>query len=90
LNRLALYTRQACGLCREAEALLGELGVAYDARDIDTRAEWTDAYGLEVPVLVALGPRTGSERVIMGGRFDTAPELRRRLARAGIAVPGGL
>jgi glutaredoxin len=90
VNRLALYTRRECGLCREAEALLEDLGVAYEQRDVDTREEWTDAYGLEVPVLVALGPRTGSERVIIGGRFDTAPELRRRLARAGIAVPGGL
>lgn len=90
MSRLALYTRRECGLCREAEGLLQELGLTWEARDVDGREDWSEAYGLQVPVLVAFGPRPGSPRVIMEGKFEAASELRRRLAQAGIAVPGGI
>ena len=55
---MTLYTRQGCGLCRDAEALLADL---LDDRaelrtvDVDGDPALLDRYGVRVPVVAVDG-----------------------------------
>jgi glutaredoxin len=69
LIELTLYSRDGCHLC---EFMLEELERLYGTRisvtvlDVDSRDDWRQLYGLQVPVL-SLG-----DQVICFGRLDRA------------------
>ncbi len=51
---LILYTRTQCPLCRQAEALLNEAGMAsaYREQDVDLDLDLLRRYGDKVPVVM--------------------------------------
>lgn len=53
--KVTLYTRENCHLCDEAklviEAVRQEFPFVFEILDVDTKADWQTAYGLEVPVV---------------------------------------
>lgn len=53
------YTRKKCPLCEKGKLLLVELQKQWDftieEKDIDTSDEWTEKYGLMIPVVVLDG-----------------------------------
>jgi len=58
LREVVVYSRQGCHLCelmldRVAPACQGRASL--EVRDVDTREEWLQAFGLEVPVLFVDG-----------------------------------
>ena len=58
MREVVVYSRQGCHLCelmlaRVAPACQGRASL--EVRDVDTREEWVQAYGLEVPVLIVDG-----------------------------------
>src|SRR5262245_6506430 len=57
--RVVMYTRQGCHLCEDARRLLEcqqrQYGFALAAIDVDTDADLTARYGLEVPVVTVDG-----------------------------------
>lgn len=81
---LRFYTRADCPLCDAMEEQLRAVrwarlgvdpaGVRVERRDVDSRDEWRERYGLSVPVLEQGG------RALAKGR-TTREELERRLAR---------
>jgi hypothetical protein len=58
VREFVVYSRRGCHLCEEMleqlEPLCRGRGTLL-VRDVDTSPEWTDAYGLHVPVLVVDG-----------------------------------
>ncbi|MCJ7840238.1 glutaredoxin family protein [Lederbergia sp. NSJ-179] len=52
---IIFYTRKQCGLCLDAKNILLLLQHEYPIhiieRDIDTNEEWTEKYGLMIPVI---------------------------------------
>jgi glutaredoxin len=70
---LQLIDRHHCHLCEEAAFYLRELGVEFEAVDVDGDSELVNQYGIRVPVLLRDG------RVLMEGRFDRT-SLRAALA----------
>ncbi len=58
MREVIVYSRQGCHLC---ELMLEQVGslcrgkAEIVVRDVDTRVEWADAYGIEVPVLLLDG-----------------------------------
>ena len=62
--RYRLLTRTGCHLCEEAEAGLRELGVDFEAVDVDADEELLRLYDFRVPVLLA------GDRVVLEGRLD--------------------
>ena len=58
---LIFYTREQCELCRQAETLLAEGGIAADISkvDIDEDLELIQRYGDQVPVV--LNEQTGEK-----------------------------
>jgi len=77
---LVLYTRRDCELCREMEAVIGEIVPRFQARlervEIDGNADLEGRFGLEVPVLFVNGRKAFKYRC-------TSRELRKRLEREG-------
>ncbi len=75
--RVTVYTREACSLCTVAAAdvarICGELGVTWDAVDVDSDAELRAEYGDRVPVIMVDGREHGFWRV-------EEPRLRTALA----------
>lgn len=49
---LTLYTRDDCGLCELAKALLNEVGCGYHTVNIETDLSLIQRYGERIPVLV--------------------------------------
>ncbi len=68
-----LITRAGCHLCDEAAATLRELGVAFEALDVDGDPELLRLYDFRVPVVL------DGERVVAEGRID-AGRLRTALS----------
>ena len=62
-----LYGTEGCHLCEEAEALLQQAGLVFDAHDIIDDESTQQRYGLRIPVL----KHTGSEREL-DWPFDNA------------------
>jgi len=66
--RLAVYTREGCGLCEEMIAELGPWlegrGLAVAILDVDADPAARDRFGLMVPVLTVDG------NPVCSGRFD--------------------
>lgn len=56
---MIFYTRQRCPLCEKGKQVLIELQKEWDftivERDIDTNDQWTEEYGLMIPVVVFEG-----------------------------------
>lgn len=83
-NNLYLYSRERCHLCDEMledlEMFLRSRAdqLAVSVRDVDSKAEWRDRYGLRVPVLT-----DDEEQVISEGRFDPVAMSRWIRAPAG-------
>lgn len=77
MNRVTVYTRAGCHLCEVAEAdvarICGELGLPWDAVDVDGDPELRAEYGDRVPVIMVDGREHGFWRV-------EEPRLRRALA----------
>ena len=69
-----LVTRRGCHLCDDALALLRELAVEPEQRDVDADPELFRLYDFRVPVVLVGG------RVVGEGRLDR-DALRRALAR---------
>jgi glutaredoxin len=65
---LILYTRHGCHLCEKAKevisALQGEFDFDYNECDIELKDEWTEKYGLMIPVV------TINEEEVQYGRID--------------------
>lgn len=65
---IIFYTRKKCELCQDAKLLLEILQNEYDfaiiERDIDENDEWTEKYGLMIPVIEYNG------EVIQYGQID--------------------
>ncbi len=62
MTSVVVYTRQGCGLCRTAEALVHDLaGGRAEIRhvDIDADPELVDRYGVRVPVVAVDGVEVG-------------------------------
>jgi hypothetical protein len=58
VREFVVYSRHGCHLCDEMLGRLRQLCGADDqliVRDVDSRAEWADAYGIYVPVLMLDG-----------------------------------
>ena len=58
MREFVVYSRRGCHLCEEMLEQLEPLcrgSAALLVRDVDTSPEWTDAYGLHVPVLMVDG-----------------------------------
>lgn len=62
------YTRKDCGLCEEGKLMLNlareDYGFEIVERDIDTSDEWTEKYGLMIPVVEVEG------EIIQAGNID--------------------
>jgi glutaredoxin len=69
-----LVTRRGCHLCDDALALLRELAVEPEQRDVDADPELFRLYDFRVPVVLVDG------RVVGEGRLDR-DSLRRALGR---------
>jgi len=54
-----LFTRQACHLCDDAEAVLRQAQQRYgfdlETKDVDAKPEWVEQYGDCVPVVLVNG-----------------------------------
>jgi hypothetical protein len=51
MNDFLLFGTEGCHLCEEAERLLIDAGIAFQAKDIMDREEWQQKFGLLIPVL---------------------------------------
>ncbi|QLG11698.1 glutaredoxin family protein [Deinococcus sp. D7000] len=51
LPLLTLYTRVGCHLCEQAQEHLARLEFQVQLLDVDSRPEWRQRYGHDVPVL---------------------------------------
>jgi glutaredoxin len=65
--RVTVYTRAGCHLCEDAEAaverICAELGVRWEAVDVDADPRLRAEYGDQVPVIVVDGREHGFWRV---------------------------
>lgn len=52
--RLALYGKESCHLCDEAEVVLRELDIVAEYIDIESEASLLEDYGIRIPVLKRL------------------------------------
>jgi hypothetical protein len=78
--QLTLYSRPGCHLCEEMHAVAatvaGEMGMRFEAIDVDTDPVLAARYDLEIQVLCVNGEKAFSVRV-------SAAALRARLEREG-------
>jgi len=66
---LTLYTRLGCHLCEQAQENLTRLEFRVQVLDVDSRPEWQQRYGYDVPVL-ALDDRVLARGVLSPGRLS--------------------
>lgn len=76
--RVTVYTRQRCGLCRTAEAVVADEAAAHAVElvDVDTDEELQRRYHVRVPVIAIDG------REVLEGRIAPG-DVRRALRAAG-------
>ncbi|WP_227397204.1 glutaredoxin family protein [Jeotgalibacillus aurantiacus] len=62
------YTRPNCGLCEEARLMLElvqeDVHFDIEERNIDTSDEWTEKYGLMIPVIAV------DDEIVQAGQID--------------------
>jgi len=66
VREVIVYSRRGCHLCEELIATAEPLcrgRAELIVRDVDTRAEWVDLYGYEVPVLLVDGDEVCRHRL---------------------------
>ena len=66
MREFVIYSRRGCHLCEEMLEELEPLcrgRASVIVRDVDSRSEWADAYGLYVPVLVVDGKEVSRYRM---------------------------
>lgn len=65
---VTVYTRQRCGLCREAEELVAREARGHEVElvDVDGDAELQRAYNIRVPVVEVDGEEVAEGRVAPG------------------------
>jgi thioredoxin-like negative regulator of GroEL len=87
---VVVYTRERCGLCRRAEAM-----VAREARrarvrhvDVDTDPDLVARYGVRVPVVVVDGREVAELEVARGTVRRAVRAARRRAARRHAGADG--
>ncbi len=63
-----VYTRDGCGLCREAEAVVADVARGHDVRVVDVDADpvLQRAYNIRVPVVEVEGLEVAEGRVTPG------------------------
>jgi glutaredoxin len=65
---VTLFTRKGCHLCEKAKEVIHDLGTKinfhYEEYDIEAKEEWTENYGLMIPVVLING------KEIQYGRID--------------------
>lgn len=66
--RVTLFTRDGCGLCREAERIVAReaRGHAIEIVDVDTDPALQRAYNIRVPVVAVDGVEVAEGRVAPG------------------------
>lgn len=66
-HHVTVMTRAGCHSCeraeRDVERICAELGVPWQARDVDTDREWRAEYGDRVPVILVDGAEHGYWKV---------------------------
>ncbi|OES46162.1 glutaredoxin family protein [Domibacillus iocasae] len=71
--KIDFYTRPGCHLCEEAKIIVQliaeELGLKVHERNIEEKDEWTEEYGLIIPVLKA------GKDIIAYGKIDYVSAL---------------
>jgi glutaredoxin len=67
MTELVLYGTSCCHLCEQAEAVLGEAGVAAEHIDIADDDSLLERYGVRIPVL-----RRADNGAELGWPFDAA------------------
>lgn len=65
---LSFYTRAGCHLCEQAHANLIRLAFRVTVLDVDSRDDWRQKYGNDVPVL-ALGEQVLARGVLSPARL---------------------
>ena len=78
MTRVTILSRPDCHLCsvveKMARRLEGDLTLVIDRQDVETRPDWTRAYGEAIPVVLVDGVEACRGRITEG-------ELRRRIER---------
>jgi thioredoxin-like negative regulator of GroEL len=85
---VVVYTRQRCGLCRRAEAIVAREARRADVHhvDVDGDPELVAAYGVRVPVVTVDG-REVAEFELAPGVVRAAVRAARRSRRFGPPAP---
>lgn len=65
---VTVFTRDGCGLCREAEELVAREAAGHDVQrvDIDADADLQRAYNVRVPVVAVDGTEIAEGRLVPG------------------------
>ncbi|MGJ9457574.1 glutaredoxin family protein [Oceanobacillus sp. CF4.6] len=67
MQRVIFYTKEACSLCEDAEALLslfkGEFPYELEKRDIYSNDKWLEEYHLQIPVIEIEGKQLNCEEL---------------------------
>ncbi|GLS84611.1 glutaredoxin family protein [Paraferrimonas haliotis] len=58
-SKLTLFHTDGCHLCDEAQALLDDMGLAYQLVDICEQTVWLERYRIRIPVLTLGGSELG-------------------------------
>jgi glutaredoxin len=85
---VVVHTRQGCGLCRRAEALVAREARRADVRhvDVDTDEALVARYGVRVPVVTVDGEEV-AELEVAPGTVRRAVRAARRARRVGRGRP---
>jgi glutaredoxin len=77
---VVVYTRNGCGLCRQAEQLVAREAARAEVRhvDVDTDEELVAAYGVRVPVVTVDGEEVAELQVAPGAVRSAVRRSRRR------------
>lgn len=89
--QVVVYTRERCGLCRRAEAVVAReaRGAVVRHVDVDTDDDLQRAYGIRVPVVVVDGVEVAEVEVPRGRVRRAVRAARSRSARERAAFRRG-
>ena len=77
---VTVFTRDGCGLCREAEELVAREAAGHDVQrvDIDADPQLQRAYNIRVPVVAVDGTEIAEGRLVPGAVRAAIRAARRR------------